>query len=124
MRGYYGRNYGRGFGPGAGPGYGPGYGRGWCHDWPDELKTPEGYSYLGPCRCGFGPHAFWQEKETGRIFRGFPGYGGWFRPGYPWPGRKPSEEDLKSELDWLKQAREDLEARIKDLEETLKKEEK
>ncbi len=25
------------------------------------------YRYIGPCRCGFGPHAFYEDTETGKI---------------------------------------------------------
>jgi hypothetical protein len=28
--------------------------------------TPTGYYYLGPCRCGFGPHAYYGTAD-GRI---------------------------------------------------------
>lgn len=116
MRGYSGRHFGRGYGQG----YGAGYGRGWCHDLPGAVRPPEGFTYLGPCRCGSGPHAYWQDKKTGRIFHGSPHYGTWFGPGYGWPGREPSEEELKSELDWLKQQKEELEKRIQEMEEALK----
>ncbi|HAR35899.1 MAG TPA: hypothetical protein DCR87_03135 [Acidobacteria bacterium] len=117
MRGYYGRHYGYGYGQG----FGPGYGRGWHQNWRGQVQPPEGFTYLGPCRCGFGPNAYWQERETGHIFRGFPGYRGWFRPGYAGPEQEPADEDLRSELNWLKQEKEELETRIKELEETLKK---
>ncbi|MGQ9640035.1 MAG: DUF5320 domain-containing protein [Candidatus Bathyarchaeia archaeon] len=30
-----------------------------------DLTTP-GYYYLGPCRCGFGPHAYYKTAD-GRI---------------------------------------------------------
>jgi len=128
-RGNFGRHYGRGYdhdhgygsASGYGYGHGPGYGCGWSQNWRGQVQPPEGFTYLGPCRCGTGPHACWQEKETGRLFRGFPGYRGWFRPGYVSPEREPSKEDLLSELNWLKQEKEELEARIKELEETLKK---
>ncbi len=97
-------------------GYGrQGMGRGFRF-YPGWQTNAEGYSYLGPCRCGFGPHAFWQEKATGRIFRGFPG---WQKA--PWPYVSPKEADLQTELDLLKQEKKDLEIRIRDLEEELKK---
>jgi hypothetical protein len=125
-RGYYGRNYGQDYGQS----YGPGYGRGWCHDWSGCFQEPEGYTYLGPCRCSHGPNAYWQEKQTGRIFRGYPGsgYGFCHEPGYGrgygWKWREPSREDLTSEMNWLKQEKEELEKRIQDLEEELKEKEK
>lgn len=111
MRRYYGRHFG----------HGPGYGYGAYYDPAGQVQSPEGYIYLGPCRCGFGPHAYWKDRQTGRVFRGSPGYAGWFRPGYGWPVQEPSVEDLSSEINWLKQEKEELGARIKELEETLKK---
>lgn len=44
-----------------------GYKRGWKRErglWRTNL---EGYTYLGPCKCGAGPDAYYQEKRTGRI---------------------------------------------------------
>jgi len=86
--------------------------RGW---WP----SVEGYTYLGPCRCGFGPHAFWQEKTSGRIFRGLP----------PWQADLGSKtetyEELRAELNRLKREKEELEKIIRDLEaEFVRKKEK
>ncbi|MBS7626508.1 hypothetical protein KEJ51_05665 [Candidatus Bathyarchaeota archaeon] len=34
--------------------------------WKWRRLTPIGYYYLGPCRCGFGPHAYY-EAADGRI---------------------------------------------------------
>lgn len=34
--------------------------------WRQTFPTPAGYDYLGPCRCGFGPNAFYRTHE-GRI---------------------------------------------------------
>jgi hypothetical protein len=113
MRGYFGGNYGCGRGRGYGPNR-PGNRSG-------RVREPEGFAYLGPCRCGLGPNAFWQEKESGRVSRGFPGaYVG--RDYYPDFGRRrgePAQEDLRSELDRLKQEKEEMERRIRDLEAKL-----
>lgn len=100
-------------------GYGGyGMGRSWRGAAGWWLK-PEGYTYLGPCRCGFGPHGFWQERSTGRIFRGFPSYGGWRVS--PLAYAHSEAEDLRSELNWLKKEKENLEIKIEELEAELQK---
>ena len=46
-----------------------GYGRGTHRGrfWPHTpVSVPEGYTYIGPCRCGFGPDAFYQDRN-GRV---------------------------------------------------------
>lgn len=30
-------------------------------------KYSEEFEYIGPCRCGFGPNAFYRDKKSGRI---------------------------------------------------------
>ncbi len=115
MMRYAGRYSRRGYGLG----YGPGYGRGWHYHWPGAVRSPEGFKYLGPCRCGFGPHAYWQEEETGRVFRGYPGYEAVPHPGYDRAEKEPSPEELKSKLNWLKQKKEELEKRIREMEEKI-----
>lgn len=43
-------------------------GRGWHGGrwWQLPVGAPSGYTYIGPCRCGTGPHAFYQDR-SGRI---------------------------------------------------------
>ena len=48
------RAYGRG-------GYGRGFGMAGM-----PVQTPTGYAYLGPCRCGRGPDAYYRTPD-GRI---------------------------------------------------------
>ncbi len=88
-----------------------GYGHGWGYGWynPPPSWESEDYEYLGPCRCGFGPDAFWRNKKTGRIVRGFP----------PDVWRKPesSAEDLRKELEFLRREKEKLEKRLTQIEE-------
>lgn len=116
MRGF-GHYYGSGYGFGHFRGFGRGFGRyeptrryGWCHE-PADVEVPEDYEYLGPCCCGFGLDAYYRDKKTGRIFRGFP-YHFWKRP-------ETSEESLKDELEYLRREKEDLEKRISEIEEKL-----
>ena len=92
-----------------------GYGRGLHRGrfWPYTLvSAPEGYTYLGPCRCGFGPDAFYRDK-SGRIIpaaqvcrRGIP--------------TTPAAEEFETEMGQLRAEKAELERRIKELEEHLK----
>ena len=84
-----------------------GSGRGYRHWWP-KIGAPEGYTYLGPCRCGIGPHAFYQDQK-GRIVPGRDLYCRGFTP-------EPTKEDLKTELKALKQEEQELKKRIAELE--------
>lgn len=81
-------------------------GLGWRGGASEEAwRWPSGahYEHIGPCRCGFGPHAFWMERSTDHIFRGFP------RRARP---VRPTVEDLRSELKGRKAGKEALQRRI------------
>ena len=88
-----------------------GYGRGWHRKWP-EITAPSGYTYIGPCRCGTGPHAFYQDP-SGKIVHTWDVY----RWGIPTTSR---EEDLKAELEALKEEKTELEKRIEEIEKQIK----
>ncbi len=77
--------------------------------------APKGYTYIGPCRCGTGPHAFYQTP-SGRIVHAWQLY----RWGVP---TVFTEEDLKTELAALKEEKAELERRIEELEKERKKKE-
>jgi len=102
-RGWYG--YGRGW---------YGYGRGWWRGAP-SVSAPAGYRYIGPCRCGWGPNAFYQDA-SGRIVHASELY----RWGVPAVAPTSAQEDLKAELEDLKKEKEDLEKRIAELEKMTK----
>lgn len=93
-----------------------GYSRGWFgrgrawSAWPVRGRTPAGLRYLGPCRCGWGPHAFYQDA-SGKVFHA--------RDLYRW---NPTPDELKEELAGLKAEKDDLEKRITELERQLKEE--
>ncbi len=91
-----------------------------------------GYRYLGPCRSGLGPFAFYISPD-GRIVHawqvygyGFPYYGSVppYPPPYPYPGPwtspglNPSSEAeaLRAERDQLRRELEDLNRRLRELE--------
>jgi len=109
--------YGRGH---RGYGYGHGYTQGFRRDWRWSglagIQVPEGYSYVGPCRCGWGPNAFYQDA-AGRIVHA--------RHVYRWGGPvgpTPLGKELKEEFELLKARKEDLERRLAELEKRLKEE--
>jgi hypothetical protein len=96
-------------------GYGRGLHRGrfWPHT---PASVPEGYTYIGPCRCGFGPDAFYRDKSGGVIHasqvyhRGIPA--------------TPTKDDFEAEVDQLRAEKAELEKRIKEIEEHLKTKER
>ncbi|MGB9893192.1 MAG: hypothetical protein ACPLRA_02175 [Candidatus Saccharicenans sp.] len=112
----YGRNRGSyGYG-GYGRGFGPGFGRGSGWFGPAAAQVPEGYRYIGPCRCGWGPNAFYQDPN-GRVFQAWEVYR------RSWAGAfKPTQEELKAEIEALKAEKEELEKRIDELEKQIKDE--
>jgi len=82
-----------------------GYGRGWFKP---RMAHSSGYSYIGPCRCGTGPNAFYQGPN-GRIVPARQVY----RSGFP---TILTKEDLKAELEVLKKEKTELENRIEEIE--------
>ncbi|AAM02457.1 hypothetical protein [Methanopyrus kandleri] len=44
------------------------------------------YRYIGPCRCGLGPHAFYEDTETGEIKHAWQVLGEEGAPAPAWPG--------------------------------------
>ncbi len=101
---------------GWGRGFGRGMGRGWWGPYwwgPYGYRTPQGYTYVGPCRCGFGPRAFYVDDQ-GRLLHASQvwGWGTW----YPWyPG-----STAQSEAEALKAEKGELENRLREIEERLK----
>jgi len=90
-----------------------GYGRGWKRCWWPETVTPSGYTYIGPCRCGTGPHAFYQDR-SGRVVHARTLYHGIIP-------QEPTAEDLKTELEVLNREKQELEKHIAELEQEDKK---
>ncbi len=91
-----------------------GYRRGYRFWWRKPPAVPAGYTYIGPCRCGFGPHAYYQEP-SGRIIHAWHFYHWGIPP-------EPTEEDRKAELEELKEEKEALERRIAELEKRTREE--
>ena len=81
--------------------------------WPyTPVSALEGHTYIGPCRCGFGPDAFYRDKSSRIVHasqllhRGVP--------------QMVSTEDPEAEISQLRVEKAELERRIKELEEHLK----
>lgn len=83
--------------------------RPWCR-WAGSIVF-SGYRYIGPCRCGAGPHAFYQDP-SGRIIHAREL---WLRGSLP-----PSKEDIRAELEMLKEEKAAIEKQIEELEKQIK----
>jgi hypothetical protein len=92
-----------------------GYGRG-RFGWARRPVNPRGYTYVGPCRCGPGPHAFYQDTQ-GSIIQAHHLYNQYY-------DNQPTKESLKAEMEALKQEKADLEKYIQDLEKEINAEQK
>ncbi|MGQ9706945.1 MAG: hypothetical protein ACUVWP_08130 [bacterium] len=77
--------------------------------------VPSGYRYVGSCRCGFGPHAYYETPE-GRVVSPFEVYSGFYRGG-------SIKENLEAEKKYIEDEVKYLEERLKELEERLKEKE-
>jgi len=106
MYGMYG--YGRGGGGGRGMGGGAGR-REFAPAVSPDVQPPAGYRYVGSCRCGFGPNAYYQDSG-GRIV---PAAAVFSSQGVAQP-------QANSEIETLKAEKADIERRLRDLEERLK----
>lgn len=94
-----------------------GWGRGF---WPRgrRFAISSGYSYMGPCRCGMGPHAYFQDP-AGRVVHA------WHPRNWLWASpEKLTAEELQDEIKCLKEEKTELEKHLKELEEELKRESK
>jgi predicted RNase H-like nuclease (RuvC/YqgF family) len=80
------------------------------------VNVPEGYAYVGPCRCGFGPDAFYRDKN-GRIVHAAQVN----RRGI---SVTPATEDYETEMEHLKTENRELEKRISELEKRLETKER
>lgn len=99
------------YGFGRGSGWGRSAGSGAAHPRASQgaVPTPAGYRYVGSCRCGFGPNAYYQD-EAGRVV---PAAGLFPR------GARTAPAQPLSEIEQLKAEKADLERRLRDLETRL-----
>jgi len=75
----------------------------------------EKYEYVGACRCGLGPHAYYRDRRTGAVVPATAVYG------YDAPETTP-ETELSDRLRYLEEEKKYLEEEIAKLKESLKKE--
>ena len=101
-----------------------GWGRGWFgigrRFWkyfPVE-KVGGRFRYIGPCRCGLGPHAFYVDEKTGALVHAWDLY----RRNIPEYDEKRYLEETIRELEEEKKLLEEELARIKKRLDELKKE--
>ena len=79
------------------------------------VLSDEKYEYVGTCRCGLGPHAYYRDKKTGNIMPAVAVYG------YD-TSAVSYETELSDRLKYLEEEKKYLEEEIKKLKESLKKE--
>lgn len=78
--------------------------------------APIGCEYIGPCMCGFGPHAFYTTPEVIHASQVF-------TPFTPFPLEIPEEEELemlKEESDMIEMELTRIKKRIEELEKEVK----
>lgn len=82
--------------------------------------APAGYRYVGYCRCGYGPNAYYQTPD-GRVIPAYQLYtGGVPQPQYSYPSFPVSSLDkekvLKERLERLQEEIADVTNQLEDLE--------
>ncbi len=126
------RGWGRGWGwRRGGFGWGPGWGRGWAW-WvaPQVISAAasRGYTYIGPCRSGIGPWAFYLSP-SGQVVHAWQIFGSgipspiwpWSAAGYPVqaptaPSQTSDREQLEREREYLRRELQEIERRLRELE--------
>nr|MDO8062149.1 hypothetical protein [Candidatus Freyrarchaeum guaymaensis] len=76
--------------------------------------APRGYRYIGPCRCGFGPNAFYQDPQgrivhASQIFWGSPAP----TPVTPYT-EEAREETIEEKIEKLREKLEELAEEIRE----------
>ncbi|UCD20473.1 MAG: hypothetical protein JSU64_06310 [candidate division WOR-3 bacterium] len=80
------------------------HGRGWREH--AQRMIPRGYVYVGPCHCGRGPNAYYQDRFGHFVHaRHIP----------RWTSDFGLKRDSRAELDALRKEKENLERRIQEL---------
>ncbi len=130
--------WGRGWRGGwkRGWGFGGGWGRGWAW-WvgPQYISSAaaRGYTYIGPCRSGIGPWAFYLSP-SGQVVHAWQVFGSPIPP-WPWTGSPTSvtpstslvpttpslpttseKEMLENEREYLRRELQEIERRLNELE--------
>ncbi|XRP97607.1 hypothetical protein ACO3UB_03555 [Methanocaldococcus sp. 16A] len=91
-------------------GWGRGFGRRFWRYFP--VSTVGGrYRYVGPCRCGLGPHAFYVDDKTGALVHAWDLYRGSDERAYLEETIRELEEEkrlLEEELERIKKRLDEL----------------
>lgn len=84
--------------------------------WRQVFPMPAGYDYLGPCRCGFGPNAFYRTHE-GKILHASQLFIPFTGPMATLPTLKPEDEKkfLEEEATALQGELKRVDERLKEL---------
>ncbi len=91
----------------------------WAPGYPAEYAQakdlPGGVAYIGPCRCGFGPHAYYRTAEGAIVHASSVPY-----------AKESSqsvqpEEALESEVERLRVRVEELEAKLREVSDPKKR---
>ncbi len=105
-------------------GGGPGWGGGWGGPWGPVIGYPaieyaarRGYRYIGPCRSGLGPMAFYMDP-SGRIVHAWEILGSQWPVPWTYPSSNPDyeREALLREKEALERELEELKRRLRELE--------
>jgi hypothetical protein len=98
------------------------HGHGYCwpdHDvWslrPDEM--PDDVMYIGPCHCGFGPHAYYRTSDGGTVHAAALPYVREATTAEP----EPTYSELEAEVRDLRNRLQELESRFKETSEASKR---
>ncbi len=88
--------------------------RGWWYP-PTALPLAgKGYIYIGPCRCGFGPNAFYLTP-TGQIIHAWQLAGLAFPRFFPWTAPISERNLLETEKKMLEEELKYIEERLEQL---------
>jgi len=111
----------RGYGMGRGTNWWH-HGRGYC--WPgypveytEAKDLPKDVTYIGPCRCGYGPHAHYRTADGRIVHASSLPYEKDVTPSEP--GQE--HEDLQAELERLRNRVKDLETKLSERADTRRR---
>lgn len=91
------------------------FGRWWFYPPAVLPLASRGYVYIGPCRCGFGPNAFYLTP-TGQIVHAWQLFGLAYPGFFPWIPPTSEKQTLETEKKMLEQELKSIEERLKQLE--------
>jgi len=98
------------------------HGRGYCwpgypHEYVEPKDLPKDATYVGPCRCGFGPHAYYRTADS-RIVHAASAL---YAKDVPSSETETERDELQTELESLRNRVKELENRLREAAETKKR---